>query len=272
MTPRQRSMLNLLLIIPLGYLVICAILYFQQDRMVFVPTTGTEADMDAEAFAQGFEPWKNAAGQRIGWQSVEGSSDNALLICNGNGGNALGRTYYRDYCRNRELGWKTYLLEYPGYGARPGSPSEKSVVSAAVDAIDTLSAHPGTKIWLIGESLGSGVASAALAQRPDKIAGLMLVTPFDSLFSAAGYHYPWLPVSLLLRTRLNSAENLKSYPGPVAFLVGEKDRTVPAVLGKKLYESYSGRKRLWTAPAAGHDVSDLVQQEWPQILAWMQAK
>ncbi len=272
MTPRQRSMLYLLLIIPLGYLAICVALYFQQDRMVFVPTTGTEKEMDEEASAQGFEPWLNAAGQRIGWQSIDGGTENALLVCNGNGGNALGRTYYRDYCRNRERGWKTYLLEYPGYGARPGSPSEKSVVSAAVEAIDTLAAAPNRKIWLIGESLGSGVASAAVAQRPGKIAGLMLVTPFDSLFSAAGYHYPWLPVSLLLRTRLNSAENLKSYPGPVAFLVGEKDQTVPAVLGKKLYESYRGRKHLWVAPEADHDVSDLVLKEWPQILAWMQAQ
>lgn len=265
-------MVNILLIIPLGYLVICLLLYFRQDQMVFLPTRGSSSDYDQEASAQKFEPWLNARGERIGWQSVGNDTENALLVCNGNGGDALGRTYYRDYCKAGGSGWKTFLLEYPGYGARAGAPSEKSCVAAAVEAIDTLASEPDRKIWLIGESLGSGMASAAVAQRTNKVAGLVLVTPFDSLVGAAGSHYPWLPVSLLLRTRLDSEKNLGDYPGPVAFLVGVKDRTVPAALGRKLYESYPGRKRLWLAPEAGHDVSDLLLTEWPQILAWMRGK
>jgi len=267
----SRSLVNLLLIVPLGYLVICAVLYFRQNAMVFHPTRGTEAAYDEEAVAQKFVPWLNAKGERIGWHSVGGGTENALLIINGNGGDSLGRIYYRDYCKAGGPGWTTFLLEYPGYGSRGGSPSEKACVNAAVEAIDTLATVPGRKIWVIGESLGSGVASAAVSQRPEKISGLVLVTPFDSLVGAAGFHYPWLPVSLLLHTRLDSRKNLETYPGPVAFLVGEKDRTVPAVLGKKLYENYPGRKRLWVDPEAGHDVSDLLLAEWPQIFAWMQS-
>ncbi len=268
----SRSLMYLLLIVPLGYLAICAILYLQQDQMIFRASPSPQAKLDELASSKRFEPWLNTKGEQIGWQSIGEGTENALLIFHGNAGDAIGRASYRGRCNADNPAWKTFLLEYPGYGSRPGSPSEKSCVDAALDAIDTLATVPGRKIWVIGESLGSGVASAAVGQRPDKIAGLVLITPFDSLVNAAASHYPWLPVSALLHTRFDSVANLKTYAGPVAFLVGEQDRTVPAVLGKKLYESYPGRKRLWVAPQADHDVSDLLLNEWPQVLAWMQAR
>lgn len=265
----SRSVMYILLIFPLGYLVICAVLYFRQNTMVFHPTRHEKTVYEDAASAKKFVPWRNARGEQIGWHSTGGGTENALLVCNGNGGDSLGRSHYRGRCNAGGPGWTTFLLEYPGYGFRDGSPSEKACVDAAVEAIDTLAVVPDRKVWVIGESLGSGVASAAVSKRPDKVSGLVLVTPFDSLVGAASHHYPWLPVSLLLHTRFDSENNLKAYPGPVAFLIGEKDRTVPAVLGRKLYEGYAGSKRLWVAPDAGHDVSDLVEEQWPQILDWM---
>jgi len=259
-----------LLLFPLGYLVICAILYFQQDSMVFLPARNSFAQLEKKAATEGFEPWLSAKGERIGWQSQEGNPDNVLLVFNGNGGYALDRAFYREFSRDRAGGWKTFLLEYPGYGSRTGQPSEKSLTAAALEAVDTLAAVPDRKIWLLGESLGSGTASATVAARPEKIAGLLLVTPFNSLVAAAANHYPWLPVSLLLKTRFDSEKNLAKYPGPVAFLLSEKDTIVPAVLGQKLYDGYQGRKRLWIDPESDHDVFGLLDAEWPKIVQWLQ--
>jgi pimeloyl-ACP methyl ester carboxylesterase len=264
-------MLNLLLIIPLGYLMVLAVLFFRQDQMIFLPTTDTEANLDRQAEAEGFEPWKNARGERIGWQSREGDPSKAVLICGGNGGHALRRAYYRPYLAEQGFDAKVFLVEYPGYGARAGAPTEKSLTAAAIEAFDTLAAAPGRTVLVVGESLGSGVASALAAARPDKVAGLVLVTPFDSLTNAAGSHYPWLPVSLLLRTRFNSMENLKAYPGPVAFVLGEGDTTVPTALGEKLHAGYGGRKQRWLAPEAGHDCSHFIGTEWRQIAAFLEA-
>ncbi len=271
MAVRRSSMINLLLILPLGYLMILVVLYFNQDNMVFVPTRDTAESLDRAAAAEDFEPWHNPDGERIGWQSRGGDASQALLICGGNGGYALGRAYYRPYLADQGFPWKIFIVEYPGYGARPGAPGEKSLTAAAVEALDTLAAQPGRTIRVVGESLGSGVASALAAARPARIAGLVLVTPFDSLVSAAGSHYPWLPVSLLLRTRFDSANNLKKYPGPVAFILGEGDRTVPTALGEKLYQAYEGRKHRWLAPGAGHDCSDFIGQEWGEVAAFLQA-
>jgi pimeloyl-ACP methyl ester carboxylesterase len=271
MTRRQSSMINLLLILPLGYLMILAVLYFNQDNMVFVPTRDTEANLDRQAAAEGFEPWFDAQGKRIGWQSRGGDDSQVLLMCGGNGGYALNRTHYRSDLSAQGCNWKIFLVEYPGYGARPGKPGEKALTEAAIEAFDTLAARPDRTIRVVGESLGSGVAGALTAARGDRIAGLVLVTPFDSLANAAAAHYPWLPVSLLLRTKFDSAKNLKAYPGPVGFILGENDRTVPTELGERLFEMYPGRKKRWLVPDAGHDCSHFIGSEWRQVMDFLTA-
>lgn len=269
-----RFMIYLLLLIPLAFLVFCGFLYFQQDEMVFRPSRFPLEESERRAAAEGFAPWRNAKGDLIGWQSLDGDPAQVLLVMNGNGGSALSRTYYRQIGGKTPEGWKTFLLEYPGYGSRDGQPSESALTAAACEAVDVLASEfGGTRtIWVLGESLGSGTASATARERPNQIAGLILVTPFNSLIAAAQFYYPWMPVGAFLRTRFASDENLANYPGPVAFLLGAKDQTVPAVLGQKLYDGYKGRKRLWIDPAGTHDLYDLIHSEWPAIVTWLQVQ
>jgi uncharacterized protein len=47
------------------------------------------------------------------------------------------------------------------------------------------------RIVAVGLSLGAGPAAHLAHERP--IAGLILVTPFDSLKALAREHYPWRP-------------------------------------------------------------------------------
>lgn len=269
-----RLMIYLLLLVPLGFFIFCGILYFQQDEMVFRPTRSSEAEDVERAAAEGFAPWRNAAGDLIGWQSLKGDPDHVLLVLHGNGGSALSRNHYRETCQKTPEDWKTYLLEYPGYGSRNGQPSESALTAAACEAVDLLAVKPeGTRtLWLLGESLGSGTACATVRERPTQIAGVVLVAPFNSLTAAAQVHYPWMPVGVFLRTRFASDENLASYPGPVAFLLGAKDQTVPAVLGKKLFDSYQGKKRLWIDPEGTHDLSISLSEKWGEIIRWLQAQ
>ena len=108
-------------------------------------------------------------------------------------------------------------------------------------------------VFILGESLGSGVASYFAAQFPQQVAGLLLITPFSSLTDVAAHHYPFLPVRLLLRERYDSLEALSHYTGPVAFLLAGRDEVVSTSLGQQLYDSYKGRKWLHIEPRAGHN-------------------
>ena len=56
-------------------------------------------------------------------------------------------------------GIPNYTPEYPGYGARPGPTSEQAIKSAAERALKQLLAQDSRPLYLLGESLGSGVAS-----------------------------------------------------------------------------------------------------------------
>ncbi len=261
----------LLILLAIGYIAVCVVLYIKQDAMVFDPRRESFEEMEAEARGRGFEPWLNAKGERIGWQSTEGNEDQVLLGFSGQAGNALDLCFLRDCCKREESNWKTYLMEYPGYGSREGKPSEKAFTAAAVEAVDMLTAMPGRKIWLVGQSMGSGTACATVRERGTKIAGVLLLTPFNSLVAVAKGRMHWIPVSLLLRTRFRSDKNLAKYPGPVAIFISGKDTVVPPALGQKLYDGYRGKKRLWVDPESDHDVSELLKKDWGKIVEWLEA-
>jgi pimeloyl-ACP methyl ester carboxylesterase len=260
--------MTILALLAAGYIAICAYLYFAQESLLFFPQRASQTELDAFARGNGFEPWTNAAGQRIGWRATTGDPTRALLVFHGNGGFALGRNY--EALRQHDADSPTlYLLEYPGYGARPGTPSSASMTAAALDAFDTLAADPARRIEIMGQSLGTGVACAVAAARPDRVAGIVLVTPYDSLASGAAAHYPWLPVRWLMRHRFDSDRNLARYHGPVAFLIAGRDGTIPPRLAERLYAGYGGPKKQWIAPQAGHNDLDQLLAHWPEVAAWL---
>lgn len=97
----------------------------------------------------------------------------------GNAGAAIDRSYY---VRALEpLGYRVLLMEYPGYGGRPGSPSETTLTRDARASIELARQAFGQPIFLWGESLGSGVVAAVVADPTLPVAAVILLTPWDSL-------------------------------------------------------------------------------------------
>jgi len=260
---------KVLLILGLIYLGFGVYLFIRQDHYVFMPLSRSPVELMERAKRAGFEPWARPDGSFLGWKSIEGNEDNVLLVFGGQGDTSLHCTGLRNYCQMTPENWKIYLLEYPGYGMREGTPSEESLTAAGVEALDQLS-KPGRKIWLLGVSLGSGVACAAVHGRSQATAGLLLLTPYDSLIQVAASYFPWFPVAPLFRAKFNSVKNLRDYPGPVAFFICAKDTSVPAVRGQTLYDSYPGIKKLWIEPGADHDVSPVLNTEWGRVVEWLQ--
>lgn len=106
---------------------------------------------------------------------------------------------------------------------------------------------------IVGESLGSGVAAAAAGRQRNRVAGLLLITPWNRLEEVAAYHYPWLPVRWLLRDRYDSEKNLRDFGRPIAIVIAERDRIVPPTFGRALYEALPDPKRLTTVSGAEHN-------------------
>lgn len=156
------------------------------------------------------------------------------LICHGNAGQAADRQYIVDLLPADTC---VYVLEYPGYGLRPGSPSMASINEAARSAYARLrAAYPSTPVGVFGESLGSGPAShlCSLASPPDR---LVLVTPFDNLLSVAKKQIRGLPVSLLMRDKWDNTRALSAYQGPVLIFGARLDTIIPVVHARALAAS-----------------------------------
>lgn len=229
-----------------------------QRQMIYFPTVADEETLLNEAARLVLEPWRDDMGELIGWRTAgTGQDQRRMLVFHGNAGYALNRNYYVHGLKALQQGWQVYLFEYPGYGARPGSPSADAMKFAAERAVRQLLAQDSRPLYLLGESLGGGVASYMAGAFPDEIAGLLLVTPFSSLEDVAAHHYWFLPVRLLLKERFDAMAALSHYRGPIAFLLAGQDQVVPKQFGQRLHDAYQGPRWLREIPGAGHNTLPL---------------
>jgi uncharacterized protein len=240
-----------------------------QRRLLYFPARLPEGAAVALAERLGLEPWRGPGGALRGWRATPAAPPRArVLVFHGNAGSALDRAYYA--AALVPLGLSVSILEYPGYGAREGAPSEDSITAAAVEAVDALAAEGAEPVLLVGESLGSGVAARAARLRPAAVRGVLLVTPFARLAEVARLHYPFLP-AFLLRDRWAPRDDLERFPGPVAILVAGRDEVVSAEQGRALFAALRGTKRLWEQPEATHNGLDLRPGSalWDEVIAFL---
>ena len=225
-----------------------------QRQLVYFPQVEAEENLLRVASRVGLLDWRDEQDALIGWYSRPAADKpRRVVVFHGNAGYALQREYYVSGFRAQGRDWEVYLFEYPGYGARPGEPSESDIKQAAAAAVGLLLADRSGPLYLVGESLGSGVATYLAARFSDAIDGMLLVTPFTSLADVAAHHYRFLPVRALLSERYDSVEFLSQYSGPVAFLLAGNDEIVPPALGRQLYDGYQGPRWLHVEPGAGHN-------------------
>lgn len=257
-----------------GFVLVCLLLFLGQRRLMYFPDRMTEEAALRRAASIGMEPWRGADGRLRGWRTLHpgGDAQACLLVFHGNAGSALDRDYLARAFQGKGKGEgmaqavEVRMLEYPGYGCRPGEPGEATFLAAASEALDALKAE-GLPVVILGESIGSGVASVLAGKRPRDVAGLILVTPYTSFRAVARHHYPFFP-SFLVRDPFEAARALRGFQGPVAFLVAGRDEVVPAPLGLTLHAGYGGPKRLWIEDRATHNTLDFdpARPLWEEIL------
>ena len=221
------------------------------------------------AARDGFQAWRNGAGEVIGWKlPASALPTGSVLVVHGNAGCALNRDFLARPI-HESASVDVYVLEYPGYGARGGSPRMKSFLAAGEEAFDAL---PKTiPIFVVSESLGAGVAAHLAKVRGDRVSGLMMFAPYNNLVSVGQRQMPYLPVSLILRERFNPAEWLKDYRGPVGIMIAGADEIIPPDLGRKLHDGYNGPKRLQVVAGARHnDIAAQSPTWWKDVFSFWQ--
>lgn len=162
----------------------------------------------------------------------------------------------------RERGWAALLVEYPGYGLSPGSPSEGAVVGAALAAFDWAAADPrvnGGRIAAYGRSLGGAAAAALAARRP--VSMLVLESTFENVPELAG-----LPpfARWLVADPFDTRAALARWKRPLLVLHGRRDEVIPFEQGRRLAAVVPGA-RFVEMPCGHNDCP----RPWDTILAFL---
>lgn len=200
--------------------------------------------------------FQSADGTKLhGWYLPHENPSHVILFCHGNAGNITNRALPVKRLHD-DLNASVFIFDYRGYGKSEGSPSEHGVLADARAARSYLAKRESVKpeeIVLLGRSLGGAVA-VDLAVK-DGAKALLLQSTFTSIPDVAAFHYPWLPVRWLLRTRLNSLKKIRTYEGPVFQSHGSADTIVPYELGKQLYDAAPGKKEFMTLQGYDHNAA-----------------
>jgi len=227
----------------IGFLCFAALMYLLQKSLIFFPVKiGTSTLQaikkefpDAEEITITSVDNKNLRGWLVK-PAVTGKVPLVIYF----GGNAEEVSWLIGEAQ-RFRGWAVCLMNYRGYGLSEGKPGEKELYSDALTIYDYCTKRSDIdkeRIIIMGRSIGSGVATYLAQNR--NVKGAILICPFDSLVSIGKKHYPFLPVSLLLKHRFDSASRAPSIKAPLFALLAASDEIVPREGSMRLIEQWGG--------------------------------
>lgn len=237
-----KTLTILLALSVLLYLGLCTLLYFKQRSLIYFPeaTRVAAAQTDIRIDRDGIA--------LRGWV-VNPGRHRAILYFGGNGESI---EWNRDDFAQHFPEHSVYMIAYRGYGASDGRPSQTALFADALAIYDHVRQHhPEGSIAVIGRSLGSGVASYLVSQRP--VDRLVLVTPFDSLAEVGQTHYPLFPVRWLVRDRYESLRYLPHHAGPLMILRAPNDAVIPARHTDRLIAALPRKPQVVDFPEADHN-------------------
>jgi uncharacterized protein len=229
-----------------------------QNRLLYFPDSSVPSEEALRLGRIAYWPRPGTEYRGFAGTNVPVRHNGTIVVFHGNAGTAADRTYYVEALA--PLGYRIVLAEYPAYGGRTGKLGETAFVRDGRETVRLAFEQFGGPLFLLGESLGAGVAAAVARDCPVKLHGILLMTPWDTLTAIAQATFPYLPVRLLLTDSYDSIGNLRSFDGRIAVVGAERDDIIPIRHANALYESLPGpAKRMWTVHGAGHN-------NWPAVV------
>jgi fermentation-respiration switch protein FrsA (DUF1100 family) len=264
----KKTARRILLAAPLGLVGLYAavLLYFHlnEDSLIFYPTPGPLRPPPAELALDSRDVTLPGEGVQLVARlippppAVPQAEAGWLLYLHGNGGNIGNRDYNAAWAKFRRLGLGVLAVDYRGYGASTGVPSEAGLYRDAEAAYAYLTQQlrvPAARILIYGYSLGSAVA-IDLATRV-RAAGLMVEGSFLSIPAVGAERYPFLPEAWLARNRFASVDKITQVAMPKLFIHARADEVVPFAQGQRLF-SLASQPKWFQEVRGGHITAHVV--------------
>jgi alpha-beta hydrolase superfamily lysophospholipase len=252
-----------------AYLVSAMALFLMQDRML-LPRTPAAPNLQTVAHpSESVDLWQirgDYAGYVVTPQDrpVRGT----VMVFHGNQESAETKLPLANVFT--QIGYRVVILEYPGHGRRPGPRKMQAALAASREAFAQTRAQWPGPVYVVGESLGAGMASQVVSGHETAIAGVLLLTPWDSLDDVAAQHYPIFPVRWMIHSPFDSVAAVSRYKGPLVIVGAKKDTLIPVAHARRFAREHPSSS-LVILPTANHDnwFDVMTRTQWDQVLGLM---
>lgn len=204
----------------------------------------------------------------VAWHAPAGDGRPLILYFHGNGGALVDRAArFRAFMGE---GFGFLAIAYRGYGGSTGAPSEAGLMLDAEVAYAEARGrgYGAERVVILGESLGTGVATQLAARRP--AAALVLDSPFSSALDVAQWRFPLFPVRWLMADPFRSDLAIPAARLPLLIVHGDADGIVPFASGERLYALAAEPKSFIRVAGGPHLVLGL-PDVFPRVGRWIEA-
>ncbi|MBI5276187.1 MAG: alpha/beta fold hydrolase [Burkholderiales bacterium] len=236
------------------YVLLLAVLWFMQERILFYPDPlpqGHRFDVDPDVD----ELTVDVPGAKLSVLHMKlPDPKGVVFFLHGNAGNLA--SWFSNTPLYREANYDLVMMDYRGYGKSTGRVTSERELRDDVRAVWNVIAplYAGRKQVIYGRSLGTALAADLSAQlgregRPPHLTAL--VSPYSSMRDLASEHYPFVP-GALLRYPLETALHLKEVKGRVWMAHGVDDALIGVAHARRLQQHHP-HLHLDAIEGAGHN-------------------
>jgi hypothetical protein len=242
--------------------------WWLEPRMAFYPFRGVQETPATVGLPFTDVRIPTADGETLHAWWLEHPSPRAhVIFWHGNGGNL---SMWLDVIAElRRRGFSVLAVDYRGYGASTGKPSERGLYRDADAAVRLFAERlrtPGAPVIYWGRSIGSAVAAYAASKAPPD--ALVLESPFPDLRTILRTNPVLWVLSWLSSYRFSTSRYLAGYQAPLLVVHGDADTIIPFSAGRKVFErAPTTRKSFLSISGADHNDLHVVNpsQYWRGI-------
>jgi alpha-beta hydrolase superfamily lysophospholipase len=251
MLSTTKVILNTFKLLLIFYVLICVLLYFFQEKLIFFP----------DKLNRNYRFLFSRPFEEMGIRTNDGQLLNALLFTSeksrglvfylhGNAG-AL-HTWGEVAKRYTSLNYDVFILDYRGFGKSEGSIKNQGQFFEDIQTAynEMKKRYSEDSIIVLGYSIGTGPAAQLASLNQPKL--LILQAPYFSMTDLMSHSYPLLP-TFLLKYKFKTNGYIKECKMPVIIFHGDQDEVIYYGSSLKLKETLKATDTLITLHGQGHN-------------------
>jgi pimeloyl-ACP methyl ester carboxylesterase len=247
----KKFILKFLTAILVIYIMVCVLLYFFQEKLIFFPKQLSKEY--SFHFDQKFEERsiETDDGKILSGLLFRADSSKGLIFyLHGNAGSLS--SWGRVASTYTDLNYDVFMLDYRGYGKSEGEiSSQKQLyedIQTAYDEMKKEYAEDNTIV--LGYSIGTGLASRLASENNPNL--LILQAPYYSLTDMMRHTFSIIP-TFILKYKFETNKYLEDCNMPVVIFHGDRDEVIYYGSSLKLKDEFKNKVTLITLKGHGHN-------------------